>query len=137
MYRPSRFIGRSADYAKGQKQRESGMSRQKHTRKAHTTTVIDRPGLAAAYRGAVVRIAAVLLVALFALPLTACRDTDSGLDPPPGRGMYHPHDPGGFYPDDRSVYPDLGSGTNHCAFPGDQLCPDTPVRVPPPNIQGW
>jgi hypothetical protein len=89
------------------------------------------------YRVTVVRIATGLLVALLALPLTACRDTDSGLDPPPGPVVYHPHDPGGFYPDDRSVYPDLGSGTNHCAFPGDQLCPDTPVRVPPPNLQGW
>src|SRR5687767_1352552 len=24
-----------------------------------------------------------------------------------------------------------GSDTNPCAFPGDQLCPDTPLKIPP------
>jgi hypothetical protein len=28
-------------------------------------------------------------------------------------------------------------GTNHCAFPGDTLCPDTPIKVPPPNLHRW
>jgi hypothetical protein len=102
------------------------------------TTIIDRARLAEPCRAAVARMAAGLLVALLALPLTACRDSDSRLEPPPEPGVYHPHDPGGFSPDDPYVYPDdPGSGTNHCAFPGDQLCPDTPVRVPPPNLQRW
>ena len=46
---------------------------------------------------------------------------------PDGPGGY-PDDPGGDYTDDP------GSDTNPCAFPGDPLCPDTPITVPPPNL---
>jgi hypothetical protein len=27
--------------------------------------------------------------------------------------------------------------TNPCAFPGDPLCSDTPLKVPPPDFSGW
>jgi hypothetical protein len=27
--------------------------------------------------------------------------------------------------------------TDPCAFPGDPLCPDTPVTVPPPDLSPW
>ncbi|GAA2216419.1 hypothetical protein GCM10009850_118880 [Nonomuraea monospora] len=27
--------------------------------------------------------------------------------------------------------------TDPCAFPGDPLCPDTPIKVPPPNLDPW
>jgi hypothetical protein len=48
----------------------------------------------------------------------------------------------GGYPDNPSRYPadpsddhTAQSGdTNPCAFPGDPLCPDTPITVPPPNL---
>jgi hypothetical protein len=56
-------------------------------------------------------------------------------------GTTHGDDPGG-YTDDPGGYPDgpgdytgdAGSDTNPCAFPGDPLCPDTPITVPPPNL---
>lgn len=34
-------------------------------------------------------------------------------------------------------YSDAGSGTNPCAYPGDALCPDTPITVPGPLLPDW
>lgn len=49
----------------------------------------------------------------------------------------YPYDPGytydPAYPDEPD-YTDPGSTTNPCAFPGDPLCPDTPITVPPPQL---
>jgi hypothetical protein len=96
------------------------------------------------------KVAVVLLVALLALPLTGCRDSGGGVDPAPWSGPSEEHDPpdgpnsyGGGHGDytdepsgggqgDYTDEPD--SDTNPCAFPGDPLCPDTPVKVPPPNL---
>ena len=33
--------------------------------------------------------------------------------------------------------PSTDPTTNPCAFPGDPLCPGTPVDVPPPDLTGW
>jgi hypothetical protein len=47
-------------------------------------------------------------------------------------------DDSGGYSDDPGGYSDgTGTGTDHCAFPGDPLCPDTPIRVPPPDVDRW
>jgi hypothetical protein len=68
-------------------------------------------------------------------------DESGGYPDDPG----YPYDPG--YPADPG-YPDPGypdepgdsytdepdSDTNPCAFPGDALCPDTPITIPPPRI---
>ncbi len=49
----------------------------------------------------------------------------------------------GEYPDNPSAYPDdqssgyttdPGTDTDPCAYPGDPLCPDTPITVPPPQL---
>ena len=102
-------------------------------------------------------VAALLLVALMALLLTSCRDSSTEADPIPWPApSAPPDDPSGYadeyggytddpggYPDGPGGYPDdpgsdytddPGSDTNPCAFPGDPLCPDTPITVPPPNL---
>jgi hypothetical protein len=48
----------------------------------------------------------------------------------------YPDEPG--YPDDPGSYstdePGGGVNTNPCAFPGDPLCSDTPITIPPPQL---
>ena len=41
------------------------------------------------------------------------------------------------YGSEESTVPDQQPSTDPCAFPGDPLCPDTPVKVPPPDISNW
>jgi hypothetical protein len=41
------------------------------------------------------------------------------------------------YGSEEPAAPDQQPSTNPCAFPGDPLCPDTPVKVPPPDISNW
>jgi hypothetical protein len=41
------------------------------------------------------------------------------------------------YGSEEPAVPDQQPSTNPCAFPGDPLCPDTPVKVPPPDISNW
>lgn len=51
-----------------------------------------------------------------------------------------PTDPATYdMPTDQSVTdPYAPSGeTNHCAYAGDPLCPDTPITVPSPDIGNW
>ena len=126
------------------------------------TTITERTKRAAAQHAA--RVAAVLLAALLALLVTGCRDSDGGIEPaswPTSSQEYVPSDDfsgygdGGYtdepygYPGEPSPYPDepgdytgepgeygddQGSRTNPCAFAGDPLCPDTPIKVPPPNL---
>ena len=40
-------------------------------------------------------------------------------------------------PADVPVAPVPDVETDPCAFPGDPLCPDTPIRVPPPHLPDW
>jgi hypothetical protein len=39
--------------------------------------------------------------------------------------------------DPASYEPPPAATTDPCAFPGDPLCPDTPVTVPPPDLGSW
>jgi len=39
--------------------------------------------------------------------------------------------------DPASYEPPPAQTTDPCAFPGDPLCPDTPVTVPPPDLGSW
>jgi len=53
---------------------------------------------------------------------------------------YEPTDP--YTPsyestDPASYEPPPEPTTDPCAFPGDPLCPDTPVTVPPPDLGSW
>lgn len=102
----------------------------------------------------------VLVAALIAaVCLTACGPSSSN-DPslPPGpepAGLYTPADP--YAPSDETTdlytpydetptdpytpYDETPADpyapsdeTNHCAYAGDPLCPDTPIRVPAPNL---
>jgi hypothetical protein len=41
------------------------------------------------------------------------------------------------YGSEEPAVPDQQPSTNPCAFPGDPLCPRTPVEVPPPDISNW
>jgi hypothetical protein len=65
-------------------------------------------------------------------PVTPDYGSDESAEPEYGSG--ESVEPG--YGSDESAIPDQPS-TNPCAFPGDPLCPDTPVKVPPPDISNW
>ena len=82
----------------------------------------------------------VLVAALIAaVCLTACGPSSSNDPPlPPGTestGLYTPPtDP--YAPSDETTADPYAPSdeTNHCAYAGDPLCPDTPIKVPAPNL---
>lgn len=45
-----------------------------------------------------------------------------------------PYQPSYDTTDPASYEPDPPPTTNHCAYAGDPLCPDTPLIIPPPNL---
>jgi hypothetical protein len=52
-----------------------------------------------------------------------------------GEDSGYPDNPSGYSADPSDDYAARpGGDTNPCAFPGDPLCPDTPITVPPPNL---
>jgi hypothetical protein len=63
--------------------------------------------------------------------------SDYGSDESTGSDYGSNEPNGSAYGSDDSTASDSGSSTDPCAFQGDQLCPDTPVKVPPPNISNW
>ena len=119
------------------------------------TMIVERTKCGAPHRAAITRVAVLLLIALLALLLTGCRASFTETDPLPSpapSNQYTPLDdssvyvdepdgytdePGGYTDDPGDYTDDSGGGTDPCAFPGDPLCPDTPITVPPPNLDPW
>jgi hypothetical protein len=123
---------------------------------------IDRIKLRCRGRLAALAIAAVPVTAL--VGCAAAADTDAGFSDPgyfdpeySDPGYFDPEysDPGYFDPEYSDPeysdpeysdpeysdpgYSDFG-GMDVCAFPGDPICEETPIKVPPPNLGpagGW
>jgi hypothetical protein len=73
-----------------------------------------------------------LLAPLSLVSLTACGGGPGGGEPPPTHTV-----PTYWPPEDNRPWREPDTDTNPCAFPGDPLCPDTPIRVPPPHLPEW
>jgi hypothetical protein len=94
------------------------------------------------------RICALVAAGAATVFLAACGPSSSSDTPLPSgtestdpyTPSYEPTDPytPSYEPTDPASYePPPAPTTDPCAFPGDPLCPDTPVTVPPPDLGSW